>query len=437
MDILGFRIYKNSERNPFENRVPDSEADGAPVAPATEPEAAQDGAPFQEVTAPEIAPPIIPENASTETISEDSVPTLEPSPDKRLGIHYFADDQHYNQADLDQWLPVLQTLGINWITLPAPLDRAIPHGFLDALVSVDIQPVVQLNIPLTDDYILDDFSAMLRSYANSGVRYVVLFDRPNLRDQWPGIAWTQRGLVDRFLDKFLPLAKAAVEAGLSPVFPALEPGGDYWDTAFLRAALESLNNRGEGQLLDSLALGAYVWTEDRSMTWGAGGPESWPATMPYHTPQGSEDQRGFRIFDWYNAISEAALGKQLPIIIVAAGVQRESGKALDARVGTRAIKMAQTLARPADPDKNNAVPANVLACNFWLLSAASGSSIYELAWFKSQNGKPTKAGEEWLNWHIGATGTKTIFDQVGTTAPPIGACSQNRAISESLPLATR
>ena len=194
MDILGFRIYKNSERNPFENRVPDSEADGAPVAPATEPEAAQDGAPFQEVTAPEIAPPIIPENASTETISEDSVPTLEPSPDKRLGIHYFADDQHYNQGDLDQWLPVLQTLGINWITLPAPLDRAIPHGFLDALVSVDIQPVVQLNIPLTDDYILDDFSAMLRSYANSGVRYVVLFDRPNLRDQWPGIAWTQRGL---------------------------------------------------------------------------------------------------------------------------------------------------------------------------------------------------------------------------------------------------
>ena len=200
----------------------------------------------------------------------------------------------------------------------------------------------------------------------------------------------------------------------------MEPGGDYWDTAFLRAALESLNNRGEGQLLDSLALGAYVWTEDRSMTWGAGGPESWPATMPYHTPQGSEDQRGFRIFDWYNAISEAALGKQLPIIIVAAGVQRESGKALDARVGTRAIKMAQTLARPADPDKNNAVPANVLACNFWLLSAASGSSIYKSAWFKSQNGKPTKAGEEWLNWHIGATGTKTIFDQVGTTAPPIG-----------------
>ena len=66
---------------------------------------------------------------------------------------------------------------------------------------------------------------------------MVLFDRPNLRANWPAAAWAQSNLVERFLDVFQPLALAAVQAGLIPVFPPLEPGGDYWDTAFLRSCL--------------------------------------------------------------------------------------------------------------------------------------------------------------------------------------------------------
>ncbi|PKP01191.1 MAG: hypothetical protein CVU11_15960, partial [Bacteroidetes bacterium HGW-Bacteroidetes-6] len=40
-------------------------------------------------------------------------------------------------------------------------------------------------------------------------------------------------LVERFLDRFLPLANQVVSEGAVPVMPALEPGGNYWDTAFL------------------------------------------------------------------------------------------------------------------------------------------------------------------------------------------------------------
>jgi hypothetical protein len=255
----------------------------------------------------------------------------------------------------------------------------------------------------------------MAAYANWGVRFVVFFDRPNLRSQWPVQGWTQRGLVNRFLEIFQPLAQAAIENGLTPVFPALEPGGDFWDTAFLRAALEALAENGEGTLRESLVLGAYAWTEDKSMTWGAGGPESWPATMPYHTPANSEDQRGFRIFDWYNAISRAVLGKELPIILIGTGVQRESGKPLDAQQGTRAINITETLQREPDPDKNNRVPANVISCNFWLLSAIPETPEAALAWYKV-NGKPTKFADEYMAWKLGmpeskAGESKTIAEE--------------------------
>ncbi|HLD94245.1 MAG TPA: hypothetical protein VI703_08620 [Anaerolineales bacterium] len=335
---------------------------------------------------------------------------LDPDPQKRIGMHYFPDTKHYNHADLERWLPILQNLGTHWVTLPAPIDRAIPQEFIDALIGSEINPIIHFNASLIEPPSVDEIRPLLQSYASWGVQYVVFFDRPNLRSQWPLNGWTQRGLVTRFLDIYLPLANAAIESGLTPVFPALEPGGDFWDTAFLRAALEALAESGEGTLRESLVLGAYAWTGDKSMTWGAGGPENWPASMPYHTPENSQDQRGFRIFDWYNAISRAVLGKELPIILIAAGVQREKVKLLDAQQGKRAIRMAETLKRSPDPNNNNTVPANVLACNFWLLSAMPETPEEPMAWYRI-NGKPTRFADEWMAWKKGASFSKTAVEE--------------------------
>jgi hypothetical protein len=319
---------------------------------------------------------------------------------KRNGIHYFADTSHYRNSDIDLWLPRLKALGVNWIVLQAPLDRSIPQEFVNTLIESDIQPVLHFQIPLDAQVTPEDLQSLLRAYANWGVRFAVLFDRPNLRAMWPATGWTQRGLVTRFLDTFIPFAHAAHTAGLTPVFPPLEPGGDYWDTAFLRACLDGLQEKGEGLILEEMAVGAYAWTGDRSMIWGAGGPEAWPATLPYSTPEGSEDQRGFRIFDWYNAVSRASTGRELPIIIVAAGVQREKIKILDAQPADRAIRMAETLQRIPDANKNNTVPENVLACNLWLLSAPLDGPTGAYAWFKP-GGEDTKISESWQSWRKG------------------------------------
>ena len=132
--------------------------------------------------------------------------------------------------------------------------------------------------------------------------------------------------MERFLDLCLPLSARALSTGLTPIFPPLEPGGDYWDTAFLRRALESLKRRGQRALLDRLVLGAYAQPGDRHLTWGAGGLARWPNARPYFTPPGVEDQRGFRIFDWYAAIAQSVLGQALPIFLFGMGYRAGVGE---------------------------------------------------------------------------------------------------------------
>lgn len=330
---------------------------------------------------------------------------------KRLGIHYFPDSDHFGKKDIQQWLPLMQSLGFHWLTLRAPSNRAIPEEFLHELNLADIKPIVHLPLTLENAPTANEISPLLSAYAHRGVRYVAFFDRPNLRSSWPNIGWTQRKLVERFLEIFLPLAHAALDEGLSPLFPPLEPGGDYWDTAFLRAALEEMQSRGEGLLLEQMGLSAYAWTEDKALDWGIGGPENWPASLPYSTPEGSQDQRGFRIFDWYNAIARATVGKELPMLVLAAGNKADSKN--DSGVeNARVIEMAKQLAineDQVDPSANS-VPQNVLAFNYWLLAAQEGSPDEETGWFDPE-GRPREVVSAWQAWKQNYLGAKRVLDQ--------------------------
>ena len=42
----------------------------------------------------------------------------------RLGLHYYPDTFHYREQDLATWLAELQALGVGWLTLIAPSERA-------------------------------------------------------------------------------------------------------------------------------------------------------------------------------------------------------------------------------------------------------------------------------------------------------------------------
>ncbi|MBI4769465.1 MAG: hypothetical protein HY784_03390 [Chloroflexi bacterium] len=242
----------------------------------------------------------------------------------RLGFHYYDDSLHYRAADLERWLPELQALGARWLTLLAPLNRAVPEPFISGLLAAGIQPVLHLR-PVAPIHAVDlaELRPLLETYARWGVRYLCVFDRPNTRAAWTAADWSRPGLVDRFLELWLPLAGAQLAAGLEPVFPALEPGGDYWDTLFLEAALDGLLAREQGDLLPRLTFAFTAFTRGRPPAWGAGGPRRWPQTRPYLTPAGSQDQCGFRGFEWLSAVITDRLGAPRPLLCLAGGAAPE------------------------------------------------------------------------------------------------------------------
>jgi hypothetical protein len=304
----------------------------------------------------------------------------------RLGFHYYPDTNHYQEGDLRKWLPELKSLGAAWLTLFAPTDQAIPETFIRGLLDARVEPILHFHLPFTTTFNNDSLGLLLRSYAKWGIRYVALFDRPNLRSSWSAADWAQDDLVERFIDIYLPLASAVLDAGLQPVFPPLEPGGDYWDTAFLRAALQGIKRRGYDLLLNSLYLGAYAWADKPQLDWGAGGPERWPGARPYLTPPAQQDQRGFFIFDWYLAITEAVLGKPRPIILLGAGSRLTNNQYLQDAHRQRNLSLAKALSvnHVIKPDQTplDSISTDVLACNFWLLAADPESPYRDQAWYQ-------------------------------------------------------
>ncbi len=112
----------------------------------------------------------------------------------------------------------------------------------------------------------------------------------------------------------------AVQKGLYPGFSPLQPGGDYWDTAFLDLSLEGLRQRRMGwHVLDRMFLSSYGFTFSKPLSWGKGGPERWSVSKPYLTPEGQQDQIGFHNFEWAQGFSKRSTGIRKPVIILNAG----------------------------------------------------------------------------------------------------------------------
>lgn len=296
----------------------------------------------------------------------------------RVGYHYYPDDHHFTESELEQWLPILDALGAGWITLRASLSRAVPEHFIRALIDAGIQPVIHMPARL-GGATEPEVPSLMDRYARWGVRHVVIFDRPNLKSSWGTTSWSRHGLVERFLDQSLPYLQAMQSAGLQPVLPPLQPGGDYWDTAFLEASLLGLARRREHSLVQDMAIGTYAWTFGKQLDWGKGGPARWPEATPYYTPEGCQDQIGFRIFEWYSTISTRAVGKALPLLVIAGGELSTTDDA--ASVGTdehaeRNLSIARLL-------ESDAVPENVIAFNFYLLASEPDDPEHGKAWFPS------------------------------------------------------
>lgn len=315
-------------------------------------------------------------------------------PNSQFGMHYFLDTLHYRQEDLKTWLPALSALNVGWLVLKSDRNRAIPEDFLKNLMAAGITPIIEFNLPLKTNFGSRELKLLLQVYAKWGVKYCIFYDRPNQKESWPDNYWAQNDLVDRFLDQYIPLAKFALGEGLIPVFPPLEPGGNYWDTAFLRSCIKNLQRREQNLILENLVLSAYAYTFDQNLNWGKGGPEAWPQSKPYITPQGSQDQKGFRIYEWYQAITNALLQKEVPIILLNTGLpknpksqklnQEEIRQSwFNQKIISLLLHSQQSLALDENLSIEPVHPM-VLACNFWLLASDDDLPESDFAWFVNE-----------------------------------------------------
>ncbi len=360
-----------------------------------------------------------------------------PTQTSRYGFYYFPDNLHYREIDIKAWIPELRALGAAWLTLLAPVDRAIPEAFIRPLIEAGIQPIIHMPLSTSGQIVAGELGVVFAAYARWGIRYIALFDKPNLQKNWSPNTWTQKNLVERFVDMYIPIAETALAHGLVPVFPPLEPGGDYWDTAFLYTALQGLQRRNRNELLDKLVLSANAWSGNRSPNWGAGGPERWPNARPYATPQNSEDQLGFRIFDWYLALAQAALGKTLPILLLAAGSrigdqQDPAAPAVDAQAHAWQ-NMAIIRSISGQNQEYDPVPAEVLACNFWVLSAGQNDPEAQNAWYQPDSQQLPAVGllKDWIANQSSLPVTSSKFKPA-----PVSKYSNPRPIAHYLLLPT-
>lgn len=236
-----------------------------------------------------------------------------------IGLQYFTSQEYLINQQLNSWLPSLQRIGASAVVFSAGFDFAVPEDVIQCAINNQLKPVVHFTTILPTAQHFGEVSYLFDLYAKWGVESVILGDKPNIRDSWGMGEWRHENLINQFLNRFVSLAQHSIEVGLIPVFPPLQPGGEFWDTAFLELALEGLKQRQVWRVLDDLVLSSYGYTFNKPLTWGRGGPERWSISKPYSTPEGQEDQLGFHNFEWMEAISQKVTRENLPVMILDAG----------------------------------------------------------------------------------------------------------------------
>jgi hypothetical protein len=238
---------------------------------------------------------------------------------RKLGFSYFSGSEYMINKQMESWLPVLSRLGASYVVFKSGFDCGLPEDAFLLAEENNLEPIVHFTSELPSVRKFNDVAVLLDIYAKRGVKSIILGDKPNTKGAWTDDGWHYENLVDHFLDRFIPLSNYAVQAGLYPFLPPMQPGGDYWDMAFIELVMKGLKRRKLDAILEKLALSGYGYTFNHHLSWGKGGPECWSASKPYLTPDGQEDQLGFHNFEWVQSQAYKIIGRQLSVLILDSG----------------------------------------------------------------------------------------------------------------------
>lgn len=333
-----------------------------------------------------------------------------PRGDTGIGFHYYTDVNHYDRQSLRFWLGELKELGASWLVLPSAVERPIPEYFVRELIAAQIEPIIQVDVWPIQPIDRSELASLCQKYADWGAYYLHVFNEPNLATRWRTEDWSATALAERFADLLLPAIETVHLAGLFPLISPLAPGGHYWDLTFLGQLLDLLSRDERRHVVDRLGICVHNYASNRPLTWGRGGPERWPSVRPYDCPKGSQDHRGFYLFEWYDAIVRERLGHSLPILCGETGLV--PGTQIDPTFplademthSMRSVEMARMV-------MHGEVPDYLFNTAFWALAAGESDPTEAHAWYKRDTStlpavqamKALKKRERRFSWYDAPT----------------------------------
>ena len=192
-----------------------------------------------------------------------------------------------------------------------------------------------------------------------------------MKASWSVTDWQKPALVERFIEIFESYAMICVKDKVIPLFPLLQPGGDYWDLSFLKEALAILKNKTG--LLPNMLFTANAGFQTHPLDWGKGGPSGYPEVRAYGNNQG--DHRGFHIFEWYQSLIRQTLKQPYPIVLLQAASWSSQTGPFDTtpkESKQQFFKVMELLQKDAsNKNSKDALPSYILACNLYKLPADS------------------------------------------------------------------
>ncbi len=310
----------------------------------------------------------------------------------RYGFYYFPDWLHYAEKDIHRWLSALLEVNAKWLVIQSPANRAISEDFIREVSEGGINLVVDFNCSLKDPVNWHDLELLISFYGKWGAKYAMLNKHPNQQQAWSVSQWSNPDLIRLVVADFVRFGMLCLENGIRPVFPLLTPGGDYWDLAFLKIAFAKIKEDAPLSVQNNFVLSAAAWDWGRPLDWGAGGQKNWPNVKPYKLPLASENQLGFRTFEWYAQIAREVFEKAIPILLLQAGIKNDplscetniQSSDIDKLLAIYRLLKGENVYEMFDESHLlQPIMPEVIGCCFYLISSESPEH-HDCQWFSAE-----------------------------------------------------
>jgi len=310
----------------------------------------------------------------------------------RAGFHYYPDTLHYNDTEIARWIPILKRMQATWLVLLSSTQRAIPEYFIHTLSSEGINPIIDFALSPKDDYAIADLRPLIQAYGRWGGKYVLVDHMPNQKSSWTSRDWGNPHLIKNFCLKYIEFAEISLDHGIRPVFSPLYPGGDYWDMAFLKTCASFLADHASNRVINNLTFSAYGWDFGKPLDWGAGGPSVWPRANAYHRNIDTEDQCGFRAYEWHLAAVESVFQRKFPFHLLQIGLPcalenpsfHDFQPNIPKQEAIMQLLKRENVYSKQEPERLLChIPDEVLSGNFYLLTSSDQQDEY-FKWFSTE-----------------------------------------------------